>query len=213
MSFSDIIVGIIQVRDMKLNIFFVVGLCMGWGTFAFADVAPFSQYGVIQNVQNYSSNPHWNPNSPYNLNMPTPVYAKGPSITTADCQNIVAALVVEQCLLRSDNCRSAQLKDIRPAVMVQLSRMPNGNYATACVGYLDDTFDQYVKNNSFVRPSGGFAASLQNGGAVVQNPNVIDVANDSDVVENNSVPQWASDMAQRRQELKELQGMTAEMEE
>lgn len=47
----------------------------------------------------------------------------------------------------------------------------------------------------------------------MQNPNVIDVANDSDVVENNSVPQWASDMAQRRQELKELQGMTAEMEE
>ena len=27
---------------------------------------PFSKYGQIQNVQNYSSNPFWDPSSPYN---------------------------------------------------------------------------------------------------------------------------------------------------
>ncbi len=195
---------------MKINVFtlFLLGVFCVSG--AFADVSPFSKYGAIQNVQNYSTNPYWNPNSPYNMNLPTPVYAKGPGITTADCQSIVAALVMEQCKLRTDNCRMAQLKEIRPAVMVQLSRMPNGNYATACAGYLDDLFDQYVKNNSFVLPSGAFAAQLQNGGAVVPNPNFKETDEPVGLTPNAAVPQWAADMAERRQELKELQQITLE---
>ncbi len=194
---------------MKLKFFVFFTLCMCFMANGFADVVPMSKYGSIQNVQNYSTNPYWNPNTPYGAHVPTPVYATGPSIQTADCQNIVAALVTEQCLLRSDNCRTAQLKDIRPAVMVQLSRMPNGNYATACVGFLDDVFDKYVQNNSYVRPSAEFVATMQNNAAIVPNPNVVNEGTNVGAA-GAVVPQWVSDMAERRQELKELQAAAGE---
>ena len=101
-----------------------------------ASPSAFSNYGNIQNVQSYSSNPYWNPNSPYNQRMPTPVYVDGPDAKSGDCNQIAAQLIAQQCGMRN-NCRDTKLKDIRPALMMQLTQMPGANYATSCAGYLD----------------------------------------------------------------------------
>ena len=74
--------------------------------------------------------------------MPTPVYATGTDIETADCQQVVAQLIASVCSM-ANNCATHTLSDIRPTLMLQLSRMPGGNYATACAGYIDTAFDTY----------------------------------------------------------------------
>lgn len=169
-----------------------------------AATTPFSQYGVIQNVQNYSSNPFWNPNSPYNLRMPSAVYALGPNVETSDCQTIVATLVAEQCA-QINNCRGAQLSDIRPNVMLQLSRIPNGNYATSCAGYLDTVFSEYVQKNANAVPSSPAAFPVSMGA----NPNVNTSGYQIKNPVTHNMPTWAVDMAERKQELQALQANDA----
>ncbi|MDW2958643.1 MAG: hypothetical protein R8M37_02440 [Alphaproteobacteria bacterium] len=158
---------------------------------------PFSQYGVIQNVQNYSTNPYWDPNGPYNQRLPQPVYVQGVQIETAECQQVVAGLVATQCAMRN-NCRDARLSDIRPGVMLQLSQIPSGNYATACVGYIDSAFDNYVKQYGYAMPTG-----------VEQFPNaIVDEPAPQIEIQNpykKSAPDWATEMQERKQELLDLQ--------
>lgn len=185
---------------MNLSVIFscIIGatLCIS-GAYS---VSPFSKYGQIQNVQTYSSNPFYNQNSPYNQTMPQPVYALGPSIQTSDCQSVLATLVAQQCSMMN-NCQSARLSDIRPAIMLQLSRMPGGNYATSCSGYLDSAFENYKKNFSYNTPTAGAtfpAATVPNPNADVTNPQI-------KIFPDAQKPQWATEMAQRKQELKELQ--------
>lgn len=163
-------------------------------------VSPFSKYGQIQTVQTYSSNPFYNQNSPYNQTMPQPIYATGPSIQTSDCQSVLATLVAQQCSMMN-NCQSARLSDVRPAVMLQLSRMPGGNYATACAGYIDSAFDNYKKNFSYNIPTAGATFPA----ATTPNPNVNNTTSQIKIFPDAQKPQWATDMAQRKQELKELQ--------
>ncbi|MDR1337875.1 MAG: hypothetical protein LBJ73_02500 [Rickettsiales bacterium] len=104
---------------------------------------PLSQYGMIQNVQNYSTNPYWDSNSPYNQRFPMPVYAQGTDLTAADCQAVVAQLVMSHCGARN-NCDGVRLTDARPPLMVQLSKMPGNNYVSACGGFIDEAFNSYV---------------------------------------------------------------------
>ena len=109
--------------------------------FSYQASALMSKDGVIQNVQTYSSNPFWQMGTnSYNQRMPTAIYATGTAIETSECQSIVATLIATQCAMRN-NCISTQLSEIRPAIMLQLSRIPNGNYATACGGYIDTAFE------------------------------------------------------------------------
>ncbi len=139
--------------------------------------------------------------------MPTAVYAMGPDVTTADCQTMVAYLVAAECGTRN-NCISSQLSDIRPAVMIQLSRMPNGNYATSCGGYIDTAFDQYVKQNAIAGPTSG-ASFPTTTGMPANNTNT------EFQIENPYAPKlqdWQSDIMERKLELKNLQsanGVTA----
>lgn len=105
---------------------------------------PFSQYGQIQNVPNYSSNPFWDPSGPYNQRMPTPVYVDGPEMNAGDCLRTVSALVANVCAT-VNNCAGMQLSDIRPTLMLQLSQLPGHTYATSCAGYIDTEFEKYVK--------------------------------------------------------------------
>lgn len=114
-------------------------------------VQPFSPYGQIQNVQNYSSNPFWTPDAPYNQRPPQPVYLQGPSVTTSDCQRIVSALVSAYCSVRN-NCIKENLEDAKPTIIIQLSNLPNHNYVSACVGYIDTEFDKYKETYSYVGP-------------------------------------------------------------
>ena len=163
---------------------------------------PFSDYGMIQNVQTYSSNPFYNKDAAYNQRMPTPVYALGPSVETSDCQTIVFTLIATQCSTMN-NCISKQLSDIRPTVMLQLSRLPGGNYATSCAGFLDTAFEQYRKQY------GHAGATAQRGTfpvATTPNPNANGMGNNVTVqFPKPAVPEWKSDMEQRRAEIQELQ--------
>ena len=104
----------------------------------------FSQYGLIQPVNKYSSNPFWNPDSPYNQRMPIPVYATGADLNTGDCNRIVENLVISYCSSHN-NCSDSRLTDVRPTVMVQLSQLPGHNFATSCGGYIDNIFENYQK--------------------------------------------------------------------
>ena len=118
---------------------------------------PFSQYGMIQNVQNYSGNPFYVPNNAI-ITAPKIVYANGPSLKAGDCEQIVQALVENECEKRK-KCQNLQLSDIRPNLMVQLSTLPNYNYAASCAGYIDTAFELYMKQNhnvNYVNPSASF---------------------------------------------------------
>lgn len=186
---------------MRLNhrlflTFYTFAICAIFDAHA---VAPFSQYGQIQNVQSYSSNPFWTPDAPYNQRMPTPVYSMGTDLKTSDCQRVTTNLVAAQCATLN-NCADATLADIRPALILQMSRMPGGNYATACAGYLDTAFADYKKKNSHI------VANVNNATfptATTPNPNIQNNTNPQNIFAPKT-PEWAADVQQREQELQDL---------
>lgn len=143
----------------------------GLGSFcafvAHAATSLFSDYGQIQNVQNYSSNPFWTPNAPYNQRLPQPVYVQGADLNTEDCMRAVQSLVSVQCMARN-NCRNTTLNEIRPTIMVQLSNLPGNNYVSACSGYIDGVFESYVAQ--YGNGVSGRAVSFPTG--TVANPTV-----------------------------------------
>lgn len=161
--------------------------------------APLSQHGQIQNVQTYSSNPFWNPNGPYNQRMPQVIYVNGADMNAGDCQRTVSALIANVCA-NMNNCVGAQLSDIRPTVMLQLSRLPGHNYATSCAGYIDSEFENYVKQYGHAGVTNG---TVSFPGATTQNPGVIEpeIKNPFE----QPTPDWKSDIIERTQELEELQ--------
>ncbi|MDE6477784.1 MAG: hypothetical protein K2L94_00880, partial [Alphaproteobacteria bacterium] len=126
-----------------------------------------SKYGQIQNVQNYSSNPFWSPDAPYNQRMPVPVYVQGADLNAGDCMTVVNSLIASQCASRN-HCLNTQLSDVRPAIMLQLSRMPGHNYASSCAGYIDTLFADYVAQYRVTTPSGGAAFPT----GTIANPNI-----------------------------------------
>lgn len=129
-------------KEVLKSLLFVI-LCGFYASDTTAATSLFSDYGQIQNVQYYSSNPFWSPNSPYNQRMPQPVYVQGTDLNTEDCVRVVSSLVSVQCMVR-DNCKDTELSEIRPEIMIQLSKLPGNNYVSACAGYLDGVFDSYV---------------------------------------------------------------------
>ena len=182
---------------MKFHLFIVFSMFLA--TLAHADT-PFSHYGVIQNVQNYSSNPFWNPNGPYNQRFPTAVYATGPSVETSDCQNVVSYLVAAECANRN-KCITTQLSDIRPSIMLQLSQMPNGNYASSCGGYIDTAFEQYLKTNAIAAPSAGAAFPTATGMGTMGDGSKFEMKNPL----SPKLQEWQMEILDRKQELKDLQ--------
>ena len=167
---------------------------------------PFSKYGQIQNVQNYSSNPFWDPSSPYNQRMPVPVYVQGTDVDTSDCTTIVGTLVSSFCASRN-NCAGLSLDDVRPTIMVQLASLPNHNYVTPCAGYVDSEFSKYVAQNTLVAPT-DTPVAFPNATA----PNT-DLNNQEYELQNPYNPKlptwngepWMQDMLERKQELQNLQ--------
>lgn len=171
---------------------------------------PFSKYGQIQNVQNYSSNPFWDPSSPYNQRMPVPVYVDGVDISTSDCQTVVSALVAAFCSSRN-NCVGLDVDDARPTLTVQLASLPNHNYVTPCAGFIDTEFDKYVAQNAVAAPTGKTVSfpgattpntDLNKQNYEFQNPNA------QQLPTWNGEP-WMQDMLERKQELENLQSASA----
>ena len=123
----------------------VAALCAAGRAYAVGTApAILSNYGEIQSVKNYSSNPFWNKNSPYNQNFPKPIYATGADLNTGDCNRVVENLVTAYCT-EHNYCRNLRISDVRPTIMVQLSQLPGHNFATSCGGYIDSTFDKFQK--------------------------------------------------------------------
>ena len=123
----------------------VAALCAGTHAYAVGTApAILSNYGEIQSVKNYSFNPFWNKNSPYNQNFPKPIYATGADLNTGDCNRVVENLVTSYCA-EHNYCRNLRISDVRPTIMVQLSQLPGHNFATSCGGYIDSTFDKFQK--------------------------------------------------------------------
>ena len=189
---------------MKKNFFKSLSFAMLCGFYAFcanAAVSLFSDYGQIQNVQNYSTNPFWTPNSPYNQRLPQPVYVQGADVDAAECIQLVQSMVSAQCMAR-DNCKNTTLAEIRPEIMVQLSRLPNKNYVSACSGYMDTIFEQYVAqygnnlpNRAVAFPTGTTPNQNlnNNGGIEIKNP-------------YKQIPaQWQKEIKERSNELQQLQ--------
>ena len=163
---------------------------------------PFSQYGLIQGVRNYSSNPFWSPDAPYNMRMPVPVYVNGPDIDTGECQTVVANLVAGTCATLN-NCRGTQLSDIRPSVMLALSRMPgNRNYATACMGYIDTAYSEYMKLNT-----GKLDSSARFPTYAIPNP-ATNTASASTTT--SAAPKWQTEMDARAAELESFHSQTTD---
>lgn len=169
-------------------------------------VQPISQYGLIQNVQNYSSNPFWDPYGPYNQRMPQPVYVRGADLNTADCQRTVGTLVASYCV-DNNNCVGLQISDIRPVMMLQLARLPGHNYATSCAGFIDSEFNAYVSKYSNAGPSNSYTAFP---GATTPNPTFnereFEIENPYTIKNrtwNNE--EWEKEKKERIRELNELQ--------
>lgn len=161
-----------------------------------------SKYGLIQNVQNYSSNPFWDPSGPYNQRMPQPVYANGADLNTGDCQRAVASLVASFCA-SNNNCIGMNISDIRPTVMTQLSKLPGHNYASACAGFIDTEFTSYKSKYSTAAPTSGYTTFPS---ATQANPNAQPTSEFK--IENPYAPkptQWMLEMLERKNELDELQ--------
>lgn len=173
---------------------------LGGGALHAASI-PFSQYGAIQNVQNYSSNPFWNPNGPYNQRIvPQAVYVTGPDVTSGDCQRTVAYLIAEYCN-QNNRCIGQVLSDIRPTIVLQLSRLPGHNFATACVGYIDGEFQNYVNTAPTIDTTATFPT------ATMPNPNIYNDSGGGTIVSppTPALPKWQQEMKQRTEELERLQ--------
>lgn len=187
---------------MRLKICLLIfALCCACdaGAASYQQNTPFSQYGLIQNVQNYSSNPFWNPNGPYNQRMPQPVYVQGADMNAGDCMRTVASLIAAECGMRN-NCRGLDISDIRPTIMIQLSRLPGHNYATSCAGFLDSEFNSYVSKYSTAAPTGTPVA--------FPTPGAPNTSADDDVqvvLPTPKTPGWAQDVKERQEELQNLQ--------
>ena len=115
-------------------------------TNAFA-ATPFSQYGMIQNVQNYANNPFYNPNTAQ-ITTPRIVYANGPALSHDDCTRAVQNIIETVCS-ENDFCKTTTLADVRPSIMIKLSTLPGNNYASSCSGYIDTIYENYKKRMGY----------------------------------------------------------------
>lgn len=195
---------------MKLRFFIVVGmLLLVRGVFAaanYANSAPAigSQYGLVQNVQNYSSNPFWDPNGPYNQRIaPTVVYMQGADLDTDDCQRTVATLVAAYCA-QFNNCVGLSLSDVRPSIMLQLSRLPGHNYATACAGFIDAEYSSYVSKYANAG-SVNYAVPFPVGTVPTPAADTYEFKIENPYETRD--PDWKIEKRAREQELRDLQSM------
>ena len=189
-------------KTIKFLLFALIGaICISE---SYAASSLFSNYGQIQNVQNYSTNPFWTPNSPYNQRLPQPIYVQGTDLKAEDCINVVQSLVSVQCMVR-DNCKNTSLLDIRPAVMIQLSNLPNANYVSACSGYIDTIYEEYVAyyGNEVTTKRVDFPA------ATTPNPDLQYHAFPTASGNQPEIPKWQQEMNQRAEELERLQKQNA----
>lgn len=156
-----------------------------------------TQYGLIQNVGNYSSNSGWYPDAPYNQTFPRPVYVNGTDLKTDDCQRAVSAVIESYCASHN-GCSGVRLVDVRGDLLTQLARLPGHAFATACAGFVDTMFDEYVAN----RPLQQAAFPVAKGG-------VSNNTTTTPTFTEPTMPNWQAEYIDRVNELAELQAQNA----
>lgn len=164
-----------------------------------AQAAPFSQYGMIQNVQNYSSNPFYNSKTG-TITTPKIVSDTGPALKASDCDRAVSSIITSVCS-QKNNCKGTTLAEIRPSVMVQLSLLPGYNYASSCVGYIDSAYEKYTNPNAITT---NIDATYKNIANVNAGQYTTGIAS-APTQKNSNIPQWQQEYNERAAELKALQ--------
>jgi hypothetical protein len=161
---------------------------------------PLSQYGQIQNVQSYSSNPFYNMDGPYNQRLPVPIYAQGTELNAGECRGVVDSIVAGQCA-QNNNCDGLSYTDIRPAVMLELSKLSGHNYVTSCNGYIQPSFEDYKKSTSAVTVSDS-PTSFPTANTQTEKPsNTLALSNPFELKD----PDWQKNRNERQKELRDLQ--------
>lgn len=164
---------------------------------------PLSKYGVIQNVQSYSTNPYWNKDSPYNMRMPVPIYAQGTDLTAADCQSVTASLVASECMSRN-NCNGIRISDIRPNIMLRLSQMTGANYVGSCAGYIEPAFNNFIQQYGTTVNNTNFPRAINPGNNTTGEQYKIANPYKTEKPKFHNDP-WLQDMIDRENELEALQ--------
>ena len=164
-----------------------------------AQAAPFSQYGMIQNVQNYSSNPFYNSKTG-TITTPKIVSDTGPALKASDCDRAVSSIITSVCS-QKNNCKGTTLAEIRPSVMVQLSLLPGYNYASSCVGYIDSAYEKYTNPNAITT---NIDATYKNIANVNTGQYTTGIAS-APTQKNSNIPKWQQEYNERAAELKALQ--------
>jgi hypothetical protein len=167
-----------------------------------AQAAPFSQYGMIQNVQNYSSNPFYNSKTG-TITTPKIVSDTGPALKASDCDRAVSSIITSVCS-QKNNCKGTTLAEIRPSVMVQLSLLPGYNYASSCVGYIDSAYEKYTNPNAITT---NIDATYKNIANVNAGQYTTGIAS-APTQKNSNIPKWQQEYNERAAELKALQSET-----
>ena len=159
-------------------------------------------FNTLDNVQNYSSNPAYSTNGPYNQGFPVPVYVKGPRLGAAECQMSVNSAVWTQCAYRN-NCANLTADDIRGDVVMELSRRTDANYATACIGYVNGAFNLYRQQMTGLVTPGRFPA----GGKPAEYPTAQQITNP--FTYENQLPQYEYEQGLRSNQLAAMQTQNA----
>ncbi|GHS98396.1 hypothetical protein FACS189421_06930 [Bacteroidia bacterium] len=161
-----------------------------------------SNYGQIQNVQSYSSNPWYSPDSPYNQRFPVPIYAQGTELTAAECRSMAAQVVAQQCSM-NNNCAGMRLMDIRPAIVVAMSNIDGHNYISSCGGFIDAAFNDYMAVAANFAPAAAGFPPAQGGAS---GGNQFEVDNPYQITH----PQWYQEIGERMGERIGLQKQNAD---
>ncbi|MBQ0013410.1 MAG: hypothetical protein KBS86_02485 [Proteobacteria bacterium] len=166
-----------------------------------ANAAFLSDYGQIQNVPDYSLNPANKIGTPYNQTFPRMIYAQGTDLDTAECERTVATLIAAYCA-GINNCVETRLSDLRPVIMVQLSRLPGHNYASACGGFIDSEFERFTSQYGNAAPQ--YRATFPNATEPTKNSDgEFKIKNPYEIKLND----WQIDYLERANELEQLQAI------
>ncbi len=110
-------------------------------------------------------------------------------------------MVASYCVTRN-GCAMESLDDARPTLMVQLSQLPNHNYAGSCAGYIDSEFAKYKSARGNAGANGNTVTAFPTvpGGAVAF-PTDSGLKNPYE----QKTPTWQNEVNARAAELAALQ--------
>lgn len=77
------------------------------------------------------------------------VYSLNNTVSRDDCKRAVKNIIEKVCN-DYDDCKTTTLADVRPTIMIKLSTLPGNNYASSCVNYIDNIYENYQKRTTYI---------------------------------------------------------------